>query len=260
MNEHGPGAGLAAGGHDQSVETHRSEVRGAFFDGVRRAAPSLVASGTWGLVTGVSMVKSGLSAFEALGMSLLVFAGSAQLASLPLIAAGAPIWVVLLTAVVLNLRFVIFSAGLYPHLRRLPLPRRVLLGYVTADMGFAIALSRWSSLPQHEQGTSREVAFLAGVTASTWITWQATSITGVLLATQIPGTWGLDFAAIVALIALTLPMVMSKPAAAGAAAAGVTAVFAAALPLKLGLLLAVLAGICVAMTIDVLVDRLEPSR
>ena len=48
--------------------------------------------GAWGLVTGMVMTKSGLSLGLALAMTLLVFAGSAQLASLPLIMAGAPIW------------------------------------------------------------------------------------------------------------------------------------------------------------------------
>ena len=51
-------------------------------------------------------------------MTLLVFSGTVQLASLPLIAADAPLWVVMLTAVVVNLRFMIFSAGLHPFFRR----------------------------------------------------------------------------------------------------------------------------------------------
>jgi predicted MFS family arabinose efflux permease len=93
--------------------------REAWLRGLRVVAPALVATGRWGLVTGVAMVKIGLTQSQALGMSLLVFAGSAQLAALPLIAADAPIWVVLLTATVVNLRFVIFSAGLYPYFRAL---------------------------------------------------------------------------------------------------------------------------------------------
>lgn len=49
-----------------------------------------------GIVTGVAMVRSGLGVWLPVLMSLVVvvFAGSAQLASLPLIATGAPMWVV----------------------------------------------------------------------------------------------------------------------------------------------------------------------
>ena len=57
-----------------------------------------VGVGAWGLVTGVAMVKSGMSVPLALIMSLLVYAGSAQLAVIPLLATGGPMWVVWLTA------------------------------------------------------------------------------------------------------------------------------------------------------------------
>ena len=45
----------------------------------------------WGLVTGVAMVKSGMSVGMAVFMSLLVYAGSAQLAVIPLLTVGAPL-------------------------------------------------------------------------------------------------------------------------------------------------------------------------
>jgi len=60
------------------------------------AAVALAAVGVlaWGLTTGVVMANAGLSTFEAVFMTLVVFAGSAQLAATPLILAGAPLWVV----------------------------------------------------------------------------------------------------------------------------------------------------------------------
>jgi len=110
--------------------TLAAQRRAAFLRGMRIIAPGTVATAVWGLVTGVAMVKTGLTQAEALGMTLLVYAGSAQLAALPLIAAGAPVWVVLATALVVNLRFVIFSATLQPYFQRLSFGRRVLLGYL----------------------------------------------------------------------------------------------------------------------------------
>src|ERR1044072_517815 len=92
--------------------------------GVRTAVPAAPGVIAWGLVTGVAMVKSGLSVPWALVISLLVYAGSAQLASLPLIAAGQPFWIVGLVAFVTNLRFVIYSASLRPWLAGYPAPRR----------------------------------------------------------------------------------------------------------------------------------------
>ena len=68
-----------------------------FKRGILDMASSAPGIAAWGLMTGVAMIKSGLSLTETLLMAVLVFAGSSQLAALPLIVAGAPMWVVLAT-------------------------------------------------------------------------------------------------------------------------------------------------------------------
>ncbi len=244
-------------GHHPHIAQAR---RDAWLDGLRVVAPALIALFAWGLVTGVAMVKSGLTQWQALGMSLLLFAGSAQLAALPLIAADAPIWVVLLTTAVVNLRFVIFTAGLYPYFRHLPLPRRMLLGYFTGDVSFALSVSRWATQPLPEHGSRERTWFYLGICSGTWVVWQVSSIAGIFLGGGIPGTWGLDFVAILALVALVLPMIAGAPTVAGALVAGVVAVLAAGAPLKLGLVVAVLAGISVAMAVDILLERMDRHR
>lgn len=232
--------------------------RAALWAGLRVVAPALIALAAWGLVTGVAMVKTGLSQLQALGMTLLLFAGSSQLAALPLIAADAPIWVVLLTTTVINLRFVIFSAGLYPYFRHLPLGKRMALGCLTGDIGFALAVSRWSQQPKAKGGSTEQVWFYIGICSGTWVSWQAASVTGIFLGSRVPGTWGLDFVAILALVALVLPMITTPPILTGALVAGIVAVLAAAMPLKLGLVVAVMVGISAALAVDILLERAKP--
>jgi predicted branched-subunit amino acid permease len=234
--------------------------RVAFVRGMRAVAPALIATGIWGLVTGVAMVKTGLTQWEALGMTLLVFAGSAQLAALPLIAADAPVWVVLVTATVVNLRFVIFSASLWPYFRRFQLRKRLLLGYVTGDIGVAIFVSRYANAPPEERGNTEQVWFFLGIAAANWLAWQPMSVVGIFLADGVPGAWGLEFAAILALLSLTMPMLNSRPALAGAASAGLIAVAAAGFPLKLGLVAAVIVGIAVAMATEFALERAGGGR
>ena len=108
--------------------------RRAFLDGVKTLSPAVPATFSWGLVTGIAMAKSVLTVPQALGMSLAAYAGSSQLAVLPLFAAKLPLWTILLTAAMVNLRFVIFSAGLAPHFAYLPLRRRLVLGYFNGDI------------------------------------------------------------------------------------------------------------------------------
>ncbi|MFN5354138.1 MAG: AzlC family ABC transporter permease, partial [Burkholderiaceae bacterium] len=99
----------------QAAERERS----AFFDAVRASTQTMPGLFAWGVVTGAAMMQSGLSLWQSLLMAFVVYAGSAQLAALPLIAAGAPIWVIACTAFMVNLRFVIFSAVIGPHFQHL---------------------------------------------------------------------------------------------------------------------------------------------
>ena len=231
------------------------QKRAAFRRGISAVAPAAFATGAWGLVTGVAMVKAGLTTLQALGMTLLVYAGSAQLAALPLLAASAPISVILLTAAVVNLRFVIFSAALQPHFSHFPVLRRALLGYITTDIGFAMFVSRYADTPASERGTTDKVWFALGMATFVWVAWQSMSVLGILLASQVPTHWGLDFAAILGLIAMTIPMIAGRPAIVGAVTSSVVAVVASSLPLKLGLVVAVVAGIAAAMAAEILLER-----
>ena len=80
--------------------------------GFRACLPVSVGLVPWALVTGLAMVGAGFSTVQAMGMSLIVFGATAQLGTLPLIVAGAPLWLIVATALVVNLRFLIFSAAL----------------------------------------------------------------------------------------------------------------------------------------------------
>ena len=135
-------------------------------------APGLAA---WGLMTGVAMVQSGMSTVEALAMTLLVFAGSSQLAAIPLIAASAPVWVILATSFCVNLRFVVFSAHLRSYVMHLPRPLRLLVGYVTADMTYVLFVRRYAHPPTTAAEREAQLAYLAGGGGLNWASWQAAS-------------------------------------------------------------------------------------
>ncbi len=215
-------------------------------EGLKTGIPTLFGIGAWGLVVGIAMVKTGLTVPQALGMTLLVFAGSAQLASLPLIASHAPIWVIFATALVVNLRFVIFSALLAPHFSELPWRKRFLLGYVAGDMTVALFLQKYPS----EQPQLGKLSYLKGLLYPNWAAWQIGSIVGIFVGSAVPAAWGLGFAGTLAIICIVVPMVVSKPTLCGVLTAGAVAVLAAGLPYKLGLLLAVLVGMGVAMLVE----------
>jgi len=214
--------------------------------GLREMLPAYPGIVAWGLVTGVAMVKSGLSVPLALFMTLVAYAGSAQLASLPLIAAAAPVWVIGVTALVTNLRFVIYGAAMRGWLTHYSPRRRGAIGYFTGDFSFVLFMNRVA----REGAFPHRDAWLFGLAFSNWIAWQGSSIAGIVAASFIPTDWGLQFAGTLALLALVVPLVRERAGASGALAAGVVALLGHGWPFRAGLLAGVVAGIVVATLVD----------
>jgi predicted branched-subunit amino acid permease len=193
------------------------------------------------------MVKGGLSVPWAIAMSLCVYAGSAQLASLPLIAAGAPLWVIVATGFITNLRFVIYSAALRPFFTEVSAARRGALGFLMTDFTFTVFMraARDGSLPAIHRD-----AWFAGVCANNWITWQVFAITGIVAASYVPTEWGLEFTGTLALLALIGPALTARPAVVGAVVSAVVALLTHGVPFRLGLFCASIAGIVAATIAD----------
>jgi predicted branched-subunit amino acid permease len=227
--------------------------RQTFAQGRREMLPAGIAIASWGLVTGVAMAKSGVPVSYAIALSLTVFAGSAQLATLPLIVAGAPLPVIWLTALMVNLRFVIFSAALRPYFSNIRLRQRLFAGYLAGDIGFALFMRNFASA--HEKGTAEQRGYFYGGAATNWVAWQVASVAGIVLAALIPTQWGLDLAAVLALLAVVIPMLVGIPALAGVATTAALSVVLAGLPLKLGLLVSIALGIAVAVLLEPLQRR-----
>lgn len=217
-----------------------------FRRGARDMASPSLGLAAWGLVTGVTMVKSGLSLPLAFGMSLLVFAGSAQLTALPLIASGAPLWVLLATAFCVNLRFVIFSAQWRHYFGHLPRWRRLLNGYVAADLNFVYFIKRY---PDPVPAPGQQRYFWGGV-AVNWPAWQLCSFAGILLADRIPTHWGIGFAGVLALLGLSYSLLTEKTLWWVAVTAGAVSIATYALPLKLNILCAIVAAGAVGWWLD----------
>ncbi len=196
----------------------------------------------WGLVTGVAMVKVGLGLLPALGMTFVVYSGTSQLTVLPLLAAGTGVLAMVSAAAVANLRFVVYSALLSRHLRRVPLALRLGTGFWTID-GPVAAL-----LQQQRQGPLvQRVAFLNGANALTAAVWCGSSVVGIALAAALPMGAELAYIGLLALFGITVPLLAGRPAWAAAAASVAVALAGADWPHRLGTFAAVLAGVAAAL-------------
>lgn len=193
----------------------------------------------WALVMGMAMISAGFTPLQAMGMNLIVFAGTAQLGTLPLIVAGVPLWLIVVTALALNLRFVIFSAAIAQGFRGIGAPLRWYCGHLLTDGVFACCLEKMLKVDDPHW----RLGYYLAPSLWSWLLWQVFALIGVFAAGSIPKHWSLEFMATIALLVLLVPLARQRPMLVAALSSGATAVLLRGMPLRLGLIVAIVVGI-----------------
>lgn len=227
-----------------------SNRRDSFLEGLRAVAPVLVGVVPFGLVAGAAAVRVGLSGVQAVGLSVFVFAGASQLAAIDLLGQDAPVAVVVVTALVINLRMTMYSASIAPYFRRFATRWRAGLAYLLTDQAYALSVTRFRS----ERPVERRWYYL-GAAVPLWVVWQVCTVAGVIVGAQVPDSLPLEFAVPLTFLALLVPAVTDASSAAAAAVAGTVAVVGAGLPLNLGLLTGAVVGILAGLVVETGVGR-----
>ena len=213
---------------------------------MRATLPVLLGIIPFGVITGVAMVASGIPPLVAMLMSILVFAGASMVASAQLLASHAPALLVVLTTLIINLRFMMYSASLRMHFAGAPLGRRLAVAYLTADNVYGLMLGRFAENP----GDPGKYEYFLGAGLVVWAAWQAAVAAGVLIGAGVPAAWRLEFAAPLAFIAISIPFLRSRASIAAALAAGLAVVLSQGIPLKLNIVVAAAAGIAVGLLVE----------
>ncbi|MBA3826811.1 MAG: AzlC family ABC transporter permease [Ktedonobacterales bacterium] len=220
--------------------------RSIFLQGLRDELPILAGTIPFGLIYSVTAVQAHLPPLFVQGMSAIVFAGSAQFIIVQLASAGIPALIIAVTATILNLRHMLYSASLAPDLTRLPTRWKALLSYLLTDEAYAVTVIHYQ---RTEDYPHRHWYFL-GAGLALWGSWQLSTAAGILLGAQIPASWSLDFALPLTFIALVVPALRDRAGIIAALVGGTAAVLAAHLPLKLGLVAAIFVGIAAGLATE----------
>ncbi|HEX4717002.1 MAG TPA: AzlC family ABC transporter permease [Thermoleophilaceae bacterium] len=183
---------------------------------VTTAAGIGVAVGVYGISFGVLAVAAGLSAGQAIVMSMLVFTGASQFAFVGVLAGGGGAIAALAPAVTLALRNAAYGLTLAPILPR-RLRGRAVLAHLVIDESTATARA------ESDVANARRAFIATGV--SVWICWSAGTTAGALLGGSIdPQKFGLDAMFPAAFLALLAPQLRRPGAPIGAVAGAVAAV------------------------------------
>lgn len=212
-----------------------------FFEGAKNTFPLVVGAVPFGIIFGALADTAGLSFGAAMGMSLFVFAGSAQFVALGLAASGTPWPMIVVTTFVVNLRHMLYSATMMPFYKNLPHAWKMVLAFGLTDETFAVAVTRYS---KHDGVTGKRYYNL-GSMVFMYINWNLCTLIGLTAGKTFPeiSRWGLDFAMPATFIGIVIPYLVSKPMWAAVVTAGTVSIAAQGLPHKLGLMVAALAGV-----------------
>lgn len=218
--------------------------RRAYFQGLRDCSPFVVIVIPFSALFGMVATDAGLNILQVVAMSAIVIAGSAQFTALSLLQEGAPVFVVLLASLAVNMRMAMYSAALVPHIGGASLRLRMLMAYVMVDQTYAVSVQTFESNPS--MPLDEKVSYYFGCITIVCIPWYICTFLGALLGQFIPAALSPDFAVPVCFIALFAPMLRSVPHLVAAGVSIVAAVLFSGLPWNFGLIvaavLAMLAG------------------
>ncbi|MCC6008809.1 MAG: AzlC family ABC transporter permease [Rhodobacteraceae bacterium] len=233
-----------------------STAKEAFWQGFRSGLPFLIVLIPFAMLFGIAATEAGLPLAQTMAMTVLVIAGAAQFAALALMEENAPILIVLLSALAVNLRMAMYSAGLVVHFGALPVWQRAILAYLIVDQAYAASAQRFEQEPGLRIGV--KLAFYMGTITPVFLPWYLATWLGAVVGQRIPPEFALDFALPITFIALIAPMLRTP---AHVAAAGVSVVLAlglAWLPWNTGLLVAALAAMMAGARVELWQGRARP--
>ncbi len=218
-------------------------TKSIFFKGVKDASPFLLVVGPFAMLFGVVAVQAGLNPIEALGFSVAVIAGAAQLTALQLMVDQAPTLIVLASALAVNLRMAMYSASLTPYLGKASLWQRACVSYFLVDQSYGCSVLAYEL---HPHWTLRQrLVYFWGTVAPICPFWFILTVVGTMVGGSIPDWLALDFAVPITFLAIIAPMLRTRAHVAAAFVSVVVALLMAWLPYNLGLMVA---GVCGMVT------------
>ena len=226
--------------------------------GARDTIPLIVGAIPFGLIFGTLALGSGLSFCGTMAMSAFVFAGSAQFIALGLLGAGTSWPFIVLTTFIVNLRHILYSATLAPHVSRLPQRWQVPLAFWLTDETFVIVANRYAQA----LNSSHTHWYYLGSAVLMYINWQLSTLLGLTIGQLLPNaaTWGLDFAMPVTFIGMVIPYLKNRPMVASVIVSGIVAIVAYPVPHQLGLMIAAIAGITTGVIVEAWQPPTKPEK
>ena len=211
--------------------------------GARAMVPWLAGVVPFGLVIGLSAARADVPTLAGWLTGPLIYSGSAQVATIGMLDAGAAPVVVVTAALIINIRLIFYSATMARHWRGTPWWWRLVAAYLLVDPSVAVGLDGYRRLSR-----GRAHAHFLGGAVLLWVCWLAAIGVGATVAAGLPAWLHLEFVMPLFLIGETVPKLADPARRRAIFAAATVALLALSAPLQLGIALAIAAGITAGAT------------
>ena len=193
-------------------------------------------------VMGSAFAEARLSFFQAMFMNCFVYAGAAQLATVDLMKMNAAVFVVVATGLIINLRFLLYSAAMSPYMKEANPFVKFICAFTLTDQSYAAMTANQDKF----ETNSDAVNFYLGSAACMMLAWNSSVVAGYLLGNFAPAWLNLDYAIPLSFLALLVPTLKTKAHVIVAVVSSVLSVALYELPLKTGLMITALVSIGLA--------------
>lgn len=215
--------------------------------------PFILVAAPFGMLFGVAATELGLDLVQTMTMTILVIAGASQFTALLLIEEHAPTFVIILTALAVNLRMAMYSAALVPHLGKASKGMKLLLAYFNVDQSFGLASTRFPEEP--DWSLANRCAYFCGAAMAIMPFWVLFSYLGAAFGATIPPVFALDFALPICFLAIIAPGLRSLPHILAALTSVICALLLAWVPYSLGLIIAAVIAMFVGAQSELILER-----
>ncbi|MFK8136809.1 MAG: AzlC family ABC transporter permease [Bdellovibrionales bacterium] len=222
-----------------------------FKKGFQSMLPILTGVIPFGLVMGTVASTADLSLSQTMSMNVLVFAGAAQFVAVELMQDQALFLIIAFTGCVINLRMILYSAGIAGLLKGKPFWVKLLSAYALTDQSYSVLVANKYGLSDTED----TLKYYAGAGVCMILGWQLSVPLGYYFGNFAPPALSLDFAVPLSFIALVLPSMKSKAHITVAVFSSIVSILLYSLPYGLGLVITAL----VAMVLGAFLSKARLS-
>ncbi len=150
--------------------------------GLKDVIPLLIPVVPFGIIFGVIGIESGLGSTVTFLMSIIIFAGSSQLAFAQLFTSGATTPVIVSSVAIVNSRHFLYSAVIAQYLTKVKLFWKIILSYFLTDQAFMVSQKYFKQQPKNKDRHYH----LLGSGFTLWFVWQLSTVAGIILGEVIP--------------------------------------------------------------------------